>query len=231
MLDENITIPTHTYKEYISRLNNDEPIEYITNKVSFYSNEFFIAQGALIPRPETEILIDITCKLTKDLKSFNLAEIGVGSGIISIMLNRLCKNIHSTTASDISNQALKIASKNISNFELQDKITLVNTNLLDNINQDFDVIVSNPPYIANDYTVENNLSYEPQNALFGGVQGDEILIQIIDLFLSSKAKYLICEMGYDQKEPIKEYLKNNDNIKLSFYKDLSGFDRGFYIEK
>lgn len=230
-MNDEITIDAAKYKEYINRLNQDEPIEYITNKVSFYSRDFYIAQGALIPRPETEILIDQTSQIISKYKSVNIAEIGVGSGIISIILNLLHTNINKSVASDISADAINIAQTNINNYNLSKQIKLIQTNLLDDITDDFDVIVSNPPYIANNTNLENNLSFEPSDALFGGDNGAELLFKIIDLYHHSKAKYLICEMGYDQKTSISKYISKYPNLKIKFYKDLSDFDRGFVIEK
>ena len=90
-------------------------------------------------------------------------------------------------------------------------------------------MVSNPPYIANDYKIDLNLTFEPKEALFGGEVGDEILKDIIDITFQRKIKYLICEMGYDQKEKITNYLHEKNYKNLEFYKDYAGFDRGFIL--
>lgn len=135
------------------------------------------------------------------------------------------------TATDISKDALEIAKINAKNFRISDKITFIQTNYLDDIYDEFDMIISNPPYIANDFELEKNLSFEPQNALFGGEVGDEMLKDIIKLWKSGKSPYLLCEMGYDQKESIVNYLTDHGIINFSFYKDLAGFDRGFIATK
>ncbi|NWF66057.1 MAG: peptide chain release factor N(5)-glutamine methyltransferase, partial [Campylobacterales bacterium] len=204
-----------------------EPLEYITNRVSFYSNEFFIDYGALIPRPETELLIDEVLKIAKD--GDTIFEIGVGSGIISIMLALNLKNSN-IFASDISLEALNVANKNIQNYNLENQIITMNTNLLDGFNQKIDILVSNPPYIKDSYKIDENLKYEPQNALFGGADGDEILKQIIVLAKQRCVKYLVCEMGYDQKESIKNFANSLDLFDIAFYKDYANFDRGFVIK-
>ncbi|HIP60596.1 MAG TPA: peptide chain release factor N(5)-glutamine methyltransferase [Campylobacterales bacterium] len=211
------------YQTLIKRRLSHEPIEYITEKVSFYSREFFIKQGALIPRPETEILVDYAL----EIKPQSVAEIGTGSGIISIMLALLIDNIK-ITATDISKEALEIAKINAEKFKVSDKITFVHTNYLDDIYDEFDMIISNPPYIAEGFELEENLSHEPQNALFGGKVGDEMLKEIVDIWIQRKCSYLLCEMGYDQKESMSRYL---NKFNLKFYKDLAGFNRGFIAKR
>ncbi len=230
ILNENETLKNpEQYFSLIKRAKNNEPIEYITNRVSFYSEEFFIQKGALIPRPETEILIDKVIEISKEFKNPKIAEIGVGSGIISIMLAKLIPNIEITTT-DISEEAIQIAKKNALDFKVMDKIEFIQTSYLNNIDKKFDIIISNPPYIANNFKVEKNLNYEPSIALFGGERGDEILKNIIDIFIEKKASYLACEMGYDQKESLSRYLKEKGITNFSFYQDLAGFDRGFIGE-
>ncbi len=226
MHEETILKNEDGYFQLIERARNDEPIEYITKSVSFYSRYFFIQQGALIPRPETEILIDKVVNIAENFDKPHIAEIGVGSGIISCMLALLLKEVH-ITATDISEDALNIARINAEKFQVQDRITFVHTPYLKGINQRFDIIVSNPPYIANDAAVENNLSYEPDIALFGGESGDEILKEIIDIACCHDNCVLCCEMGYDQKEPLTRYMREKGIYESHFYQDWSGLDRGF----
>jgi len=216
-----------SFFELVSKRAENIPLEYLTNNVSFYSEEFFIDYKALIPRPESELLIDEVLKL-KLPKDFKMAEIGVGSGILSIMLSKLLGS--NVVASDISCEAIKVAEINIKKFKLEDKIKLVHTSYLDGIDENFELIISNPPYIEDGFKVEKNLSYEPQNALYGGKVGDEILKDIVDLAIIKKPYYLVCEMGYDQKESMTSYFKKCGLDKFWFYKDLSNFDRGFVVE-
>ena len=214
---------------WVKRRANNEPLEYITNSVSFYSKEFYIAKGALIPRPETELLIDEVVKNIKNPHAeIIFAEVGVGSGIISIMLAKhfpFAKFI----AVDISQEALNIAKINIEKFGLKDRIELRLGSLLEPISEHVDYLISNPPYIANDAELETNLSYEPQNALFGGSVGDEIIVQLLNEVLRRNINFFTCEIGYDQKDKITSYLKKTNFKTLKFYEDLSGFDRGFTL--
>ena len=215
---------------WVKRREKNEPFEYITNSVSFYSEEFFIKEGALIPRPETEILIDEVIKNVSDKEeTLTFVEVGIGSGIISIMLALHFKNAK-FIAVDISEEALEIAKINIKKFGLENRIELRLGSLLEPINENIDYLVSNPPYIADAEVLESNLDYEPQNALFGGLIGDEIIQKLLDEVLKQKIKFFSCEMGYDQKDKIQRYLNDKKFESLEFYKDLSDFDRGFTLK-
>ena len=216
--------------EWVDRRAKNEPFEYIVHSVSFYSEEFYIAEGALIPRPETEILIDeVIARITDKNSDMRFVEVGVGSGIISIILALTYKNAK-FIAVDISQNALDIAKINIKKFGLEERIELRLGSLLEPIDEKIDYLVSNPPYIADEEKLESNLSYEPQNALFGGTIGDEIIQKLLDEVLKRKINFFSCEMGYDQKDKITQYLKNTRFDTLDFYKDLSDFDRGFTLK-
>ncbi len=213
------------YFNLVLRAKNSEPIEYITNSVSFYSEEFFIDYGALIPRPETELLVDQTIKVAREFDTPKIAEIGVGSGVISIMLAKKLPNAK-IIATDISEDALKIAKINAKRFGVEDKIEFIHTPYLNATDEIFDIIVSNPPYVADDEELDPKLSYEPDIALFGGEGGIRILEKIASIS-KDRTKYLCCEMGYAHKLAMQIYLDFLDYSGLEFYKDLSGFDRGF----
>ena len=219
-----------SFFHWVERRSKNEPFEYIVNRVSFYSEEFYIDEGALIPRPETELLIDEVEKniVDKDV-AMTFVEVGVGSGIISIMLAKKFKNAK-IIAVDISSKALEVAQKNIEKFGVQKQIELREGSLLEPVAEDIDYLVSNPPYIAADAMLESNLSYEPQNALFGGSVGDEIIQELLDEVLKREIRFFSCEMGYDQKDKIQNYLKSKEFSSLEFYKDYSNFDRGFTLK-
>lgn len=215
--------------EWIERRVRNEPLEYLTRRVSFYSREFYIDEGALIPRPETELLIDeVLARVNLD-DSFVIVEIGTGSGIISILLALHLPNAR-FIAVDISPRALSVARRNIEAFGLSDRIELREGDLLSCVNEKIDLLVSNPPYIAQDVSLESNLSYEPQNALFGGSIGDEIIRRLLDEVYVRKISIFVCEMGYDQRARVQEYLKSFAVQSLEFYKDLASFDRGFCLK-
>ena len=130
-------------------------------------------------------------------------------------------------AVDISKKALKTAIKNakIHGVEIDFKIS----DLFENVEGNFDLVVSNPPYIAQDYPLDDYVLKEPETALIGGKNGSEILINLINQS-ANRTKFLACEIGYDQKEILKKELVKN-GFKAQFYKDLAGFDRGFTAKK
>jgi len=218
-------------KKMIEKRANNYPLEYITNKVSFYGEMFTIKEGVLIPRPETEILVEHVIKLLKNKNhTTRILEIGTGCGIISIMLALLIKNIK-IVAVDINEKALILAKENAIKHKVFDKIEFRYSNLYENIkkNENFDIAISNPPYISNKYKLPLNVKFEPSNALFGGEKGDEILKKIINETHSRNIQFLLCEMGYEQKQVLKGYFKNFNIKEYNFYKDYENFDRGFII--
>ena len=205
------------------------PLEYITKQVSFYGESFKIKENILIPRPETEILVDKCFETLKDIENPKVVEIGTGSGIISIMLAKLLPKAKFVSV-DINDEALELAKENAKKHSVHEQITFVKSNLLTEVEEDnFDLCVSNPPYISNNYVLPHNVKYEPSNALFGGEIGDELLKEIIKTVNARGINYLYCEYGYDQKESISKYIKNFDIKKIEFYKDYENHDRGFLI--
>lgn len=215
--------------EWIEMRSRNVPLEYLTNRVSFYSREFYIDEGALIPRPETEHLIDEVLAYVSADKAVTVVEVGVGSGIISILL-ALHLPAARFIAVDISPKALAVARRNIELFGLLNRIELREGDLLSCIEEKIDVLVSNPPYIAHNVPLETNLSYEPQNALFGGEIGDEIIRRLLDAVYERRIPLFACEMGYDQRLKVQEYLKPFAVQSLDFYTDYASFDRGFVLK-
>lgn len=244
----------HTHDDHI--LNHDEqrqfftlidkraqsyPIEYLTKRVSFLDMELFIDFGALIPRPESEILVERACSLLEPIISANthtprtrknphIIEVGVGSGALSIAIARALPQVQ-ITATDISESALAIAQKNIEHFGLADRITLVQTSLFEGVDTaGVSLVLSNPPYIARTYPIGKSLHYEPACALFGGDRGNEILAEIIRACARESIPALACEMGYDQRISMQQLLESS-GYEAEFYTDLAGFDRGFTAHK
>ncbi len=218
------------FQTLIQRRAAHEPYEYIVGSASFYDIHLEVEEGVLIPRPETEILIDMVAEIIEKEKITRIAEIGVGSGAISIVLARKFPQLR-IIATDICDTPLKVAKKNIETFGVGKQIELRKSHLIDEVPEDLELVVSNPPYIAEDFLLESNvIDYEPKEALFGGRVGDELLKQIILDVKEKGVKYLACEMGYDQKEPLQEFVNEIGVEYIKFYKDLAQFDRGFVIK-
>ncbi|MBW5392417.1 peptide chain release factor N(5)-glutamine methyltransferase [Brachyspira pilosicoli] len=221
-------------EELINRRLNYEPISYIINKKEFYGFNFYVDNNVLIPRPETEELIDLVLDYMKDKNNISICDIGGGSGNIAITLKKLFleqnKNID-ITAIEISEGAFQVIKKNALNILGDEKlINIVNTDALTFIPENkYDVIVSNAPYVPlrDKDSLQKDLEFEPQNALYSGYDG----LDFYKAFLSIIKKYLkdngafFFEISYDQGEALIN-ICNSLNIKnVLVKKDLNGKDR------
>ncbi len=217
-------------KENIERLNNGEPVQYIVGNVSFYGNIIDVDKRVLIPRFETEELVENTIKYIKKYNYQSIVDIGTGSGCIAITLKKFFQNAL-VDAVDISLDALSLAQLNAKKNNVS--INFYNGNLFEPLNKKYDVIISNPPYIAYDEEimdiVKNN---EPHLALYAANEG----LYFYEEILKNAHKYInkngliAFEIGYNQGEKIKElskkYLKKYD---FEIKKDMTGKDRMIFI--
>ena len=210
------------FRAKIVEFKDGRPLEYITQSCEFMGFKFYVDERVLIPRCETEILVKKAFALAQSLGEPRICEIGTGSGIIAICLKKLLPACR-ITAGDISADALEVARANAASLGAD--IEFVHCAYADEIAGEFDLIVSNPPYIANSYALDARVLQEPKQALFGGERGDEILKRIV-LIAARRAKFLACEMGYDQKQSLAAFLREH-GFRAEFYKDLAQFDRGF----
>lgn len=221
------------YKKMIDARLTNYPIQYIIGNVNFYGYEFLVKPGVLIPRFDTEQLVYYVSNYIKDnlSDSFDLVDIGCGSGIIGITLSKIFPKAN-VTCIDISDDAIKLTKENA--IKLNSNVIVKKGDLLNNINDKFDVIVSNPPYIAYDDNeiediVKNN---EPHLALYADNNGlefyDKILMQSIN---NIKNKFLIAfEIGYKQSDDIISLInKYYNDVNIEVLKDLSGKDRVILI--
>ena len=222
-LNSNLNFDEKDFLNNLKRFLKGEPFEYIFKKASFYGLDFYIEKGVLIPRFDSEILLELCLEILKEKSYKNILEIGFGSGILSIVL--ALKTGSKITAVDISKKALKVAKINAKRHGVSH---LIDFKLADfkSLKAEFDFIFSNPPYIKKDYNLDKWVQKEPKRALFSGVLGYEVLAKIISFARLKKAKTLACEFGYDQKEILEKLLKK-EKFKDKFYKDLQGFDRAF----
>ena len=218
------------YFKAIKRLINGEPIQHITHQQEFMKLSFFVNEDVLIPRPDTEILVEEVIKIAKKIKAKNILDMCTGSGAIAVSLAKYLDNVE-ITAVDISTKTLNVAKKNAKNNEVENKITFIESNLFENIvNEKYDIIVSNPPYIKKDVikTLNKEVQKEPKIALDGGYDGldfyRKIASQAID-YLKFES-YLCFEIGFDQKEDVTEIIKDTKHYgDIYCKKDLYGNDR------
>ena len=223
------------FKENISKLCNHVPIQYITNKQEFMGLEFYVDENVLIPQPDTEILVEEVINICRgrscacSQKNIKILDLCTGSGAIGIAITKNVDNCE-ITLSDISNDALNVTKQNCINNQVENKIKIIQSDLFENIEEKFDIIVSNPPYIKSDIikTLDKEVQNEPMLALDGGKDGLDIYRQIIEQayrFLN-KDGYLCLEIGYDQKEEVIKLIKEINQYKdIYSKKDLAGNDR------
>jgi release factor glutamine methyltransferase len=208
------------------------PIAYIVENREFMGLDFYVKEGVLIPRPDTEILVEEIIELCKCKDSVNILDIGTGSGAITISLAKYIKN-SSVMSFDISEIALEIAKKNAVNNEVDSKIKFVKSDLFESIKgQDikFDVIVSNPPYIpkADIKTLHTQVKdYEPYNALEGGDDGLDFYRNITkeSIHYINEGGVLAYEVGHNQAVDVVKIMKDNGYTNIYTKKDLQGIDR------
>ena len=230
ILNLNDVINSDDYKAYLSKLKrrlNKEPVAYILKKKEFWKNEFYINKNVLIPRPETEHLVEETLRIIPENKNKKLLEIGIGSGclMISILKDRTsCYGI----GIDTCKKAVKTAIINANLHQIKNRIKIFKTDV-DNFNTGkYDLIISNPPYIDKHQLKYLGVSeFEPLKALDGGINGTEILMKVINKasqLLKINGK-LIIEIGNNQKYKMIEFLNKNNYFINKVVKDLSNIER------
>lgn len=220
-------------KKYQKMIKSPLPVSYLLKEAPFLSWMFYVNKDVLIPRFETEELVLKTDELLKKhfKKDVSICDIGCGSGVIGISL-KLLNEESNITLTDISKKALKVAKKN--SIYLNTDINFINSDMLKRVNDNFDVIISNPPYIKNNTKEIDNIveKYEPSLALYGGDDGLKYYKEILKTCkknLNDKS-IIAFEIGYDLKEDIiniiKEYFKDS---KIICKKDYNNLDRYIFI--
>jgi release factor glutamine methyltransferase len=240
--DREITDPgaVKTFERYIRRLKNGEPVAYILNQKEFYGELFYVDQRVLIPRPETEILVEKALQVIRQHATespVTLLDIGAGSGIISIII---AKNSEAeVTALEFSRDAFSVLNENIRQHKLREKITAIYADLFpSHYPQDtspsagrrFDIIVSNPPYIPEhewqelDSTVKD---FEPKMALAAGEDGLDIIRRIVSEAPQNLVPggTILMEIGYNQKEPVATILREAGFKSIDFINDYGSIPR------
>lgn len=232
-LDKKELIKLNKWNELtMSLLEKDYPVQYIIGYVDFYGLKINVNEFTLIPRYETEYLIELTLKEIKKLNLDNpkILDLCTGSGAIGLTLKSLLPSSE-VTLSDISKDALMVANKNKNELNLD--VNIIESDLFKNIQGKFDVIISNPPYVMTNETLPKDVLYEPHLALYSGPKGID---HIEEIFKNIKShlnnKYLIALEINEKSEPditnlIKTYFEKNINYK--FMKDLAGKTRYLFI--
>ncbi|CEN25967.1 N5-glutamine S-adenosyl-L-methionine-dependent methyltransferase [[Clostridium] sordellii] len=220
------------FNEMINDRLNGRPIAYIVKNREFMALDFYVEEGVLIPRPDTEPLVEEVIELSKGMKDVTIVDIGTGSGAISVSLAKYIKNSY-VYSLDISDKALSIGKKNAVNNEVDDKIEFIKSDVFTGIkdrNLKLDIIVSNPPYIKKEdiKTLHTQVKdYEPYIALEGGEDGLDFYRTITEeslKYLKSNG-ILAFEVGHDQANDVCTIMENHGYKKIYTKKDLQGIDR------
>ena len=215
-LNDDLKVPKEAIN-VLQKVKNGYPIEYLFEEVFFYSDKFYIKEGVLIPRDDTEIVIERAINLIKQYKNPIVVDCCTGSGVIAIEIVKHTKT--KVIATDISDLALEVAKKNtlLHNVDIE----LKKCNLFD---MKADILVANPPYVENSHKKPN--IYEPNLAFYGGDDGLDVIKNIILKAKELNYKAMILEIGYNQKELLSKFLKKE---KFEFFNDLTENVRGVEI--
>lgn len=232
IVNDNKDISDDIVKRYLNlaeKRKNNMPVAYITNKQEFMSLNFYVDKNVLIPRPDTEILVEHI--LNSNVKKEKILDLCCGSGCIGVSLAYYLKNA-TVHMADISESALEISQKNANDIlGRTQNIRCFKIDILNEIPKEkYDVIASNPPYI--DYNMmqkldSNVIDYEPENALFGGIDGLDFyhrISQIAPLMLNADGM-IVFEIGENQADDVTEIMKENGFKNINIIKDLAGKNR------
>ena len=217
------------YKKLIKQRSLGKPVAYLTSIKSFWKNEFVLSEGVLIPRPDTETMIEEVLNLTKHKYSLNILDIGSGSGCILLSILNEKKNF-SGIGIDVSKKCIELCKINTKKLGLSNRVKFYKSDV-DNFNYGkYDLIISNPPYIKKlklKYLEKDVFGYEPKLALNGGIDGTSEIKRVIikSSKLIKKNGMLILEIGFDQKNKVKKLLNNYGFYVNEVLKDLAKNNR------
>ena len=217
------------FKKLIKERANRKPIAYLLNKKFFWDNEFYVNEDTLIPRPDTELVIEEVLRLSKNKNKLNILDIGVGSGCILLSILKEKKNFNGTGI-DINKKTLDISKINAKKLNLDQRTKFYKSDVDKFTQGKYDLIVSNPPYIKKSYLkyLESDvLKFEPNLALDGGLDGLSVIRKVIKKsseLLKKNGKFIL-EIGFDQKNKVIKLLNNKGFYINSTVKDLANNDR------
>ena len=217
------------YKKLIENRSNRKPVAYLTNKKFFWNTEFYVTENTLIPRPDTELIIENALNLTKNKNQLSVLDIGIGSGCILLSILKERQNFYGTGI-DVSKNCLNISKINAINLKVESRLKLFKSNI-DNFSLGkYDLIVSNTPYINNykiKYLDRDVAKFEPKLALDGGLDGLSEIRKVIrkSSELIKKNGKLILEIGFDQKNTVIKLLKKKGFYINNIMRDIAKIER------
>ena len=217
------------YQKLITKRSFREPIAYLTNKKNFWNYKFLVTKDTLIPRPDTEVIVEQILKITKFKTKMKILDIGVGSGCILLTILKERKNFYGVGV-DISKKCLNISKINAKKLKVSSRVKFFKTDVDKFAQGKYDLIVSNPPYIKKldlKYLEKDVINFEPKLALNGGLDGLSEIRKVINKSseLIKKNGKFILEIGFDQKNKVINLLKDKGFYINSILKDLAKNDR------
>ena len=218
------------YKELIQRRKKSEPIAYIINQKEFWKDSFYVDNSVLIPRPDSEIIIETAMKYFPDTnQNLKILDLGTGSGCLIISLLKEFKNSRGVGV-DLDKKALKVAEKNKENLFNENRLKFYNADFSEFNTKNYDLIVCNPPYVSTSLKgklLKDVQDFEPETALFAQENGLRCFKMILDNLIKheNKKQLIIFEIGYNQLKPIQKLLKNTGFQLISVEKDISDIPR------
>ena len=222
-------IDLYNFYSLIRKRSLGNPVAYLTNKKFFWNSDFIVTQDTLIPRPDTEIVVENVLKLTKQKNKINILDIGIGSGCILLSILKERKNFYGTGI-DISKKCVNISKINAVNLKISSRLKLFKSDV-DKFNLGkYDLIISNPPYIKKcklKYLDKDVIGFEPRQALDGGLDGLSEIRKVIKKsseLIKRNGKFIL-EIGFDQKNDVINLLKKEGFYINSTFKDLAKNDR------
>jgi release factor glutamine methyltransferase len=219
-----------TFCDLVERRLFGEPMQYIVGEAEFYGLSFHVNRDVLIPRPETEHLVEKAIALASEFARPRIVDVGAGSGAIAVALTHALPFAH-VTATDISAAALAVAKSNAARNGVADRVRFLEGDLLEPVaGEQFDIVVSNPPYVpkSDRNTLHEEVrNYEPALALFAGKDGLEIYSRLIPAAFGALVSggYVLLEIGYGQQEATQALLKKEGFAGIEFISDLRGIPR------
>ena len=224
------------FREFIARRASGEPLQYITGHQEFFKLDFEVTPDVLIPRPETEVIVEVALEILRPDQSARLLDIGAGSGCLAISILKELTNARAV-AIDISESALKVALRNAERHGVMDRLRVIESDLFSAMASDdvFDLLVSNPPYVpeADLKSLQPEVQYEPAAALAGGADGLATIRRILrdaPPFLCAGG-YLIFEIGFGQSESVEALVGARDWQMIEIRRDLQGIPRTVVVRR
>ena len=223
------------FSEWLERRERREPTAYIVGTREFWGREFLITPAVLVPRPETEFIVEEGLALMIGVTAPRIADIGTGSGILAVTLAAELR-ASTVVATDVSAEALEIARKNAERIGVAPRVTVVNTSYLNDVAGPFDLIVANPPYVRDGDRpgLSRDTRHEPEVALFGGPDGLRDVGGVLDAAVAKlkPGGWFVMEFGYGQDEDVQRLVAARPVLRLDHIRDdLQGIPRTAVVQR